>query len=134
MQLTRYTDYSLRVLIHLAVHREELATIEGIAGAYGISRAHLMKIVHQLGLAGYVETVRGRGGGLKLAAIGVAAGLLSAYGLTHLLASLLHNVSATDPATFAMVAGVLILVAFAACYLPARKSSRVEPLVALKYE
>jgi Rrf2 family nitric oxide-sensitive transcriptional repressor len=67
MQLTRYTDYSLRVLIYLAVHREELATIEGIAKAYGISNAHLMKIVHQLGLAGYVETVRGRGGGLRLA-------------------------------------------------------------------
>ena len=67
MQLTRYTDYSLRVLIYLAVHQEELATIDGIAKAYGISNAHLMKIVHQLGLAGYVETVRGRGGGLRLA-------------------------------------------------------------------
>jgi Rrf2 family nitric oxide-sensitive transcriptional repressor len=67
MQLTRYTDYSLRVLIYLAVHQEELATIEEIAKAYGISRAHLTKIVHQLGLAGYVETVRGRGGGLRLA-------------------------------------------------------------------
>jgi Rrf2 family nitric oxide-sensitive transcriptional repressor len=67
MQLTRYTDYSLRVLIYLAVRQEELATIEGIAKAYGISKAHLMKIVHQLGLAGYVETVRGRGGGLRLA-------------------------------------------------------------------
>jgi Rrf2 family nitric oxide-sensitive transcriptional repressor len=67
MQLTRYTDYSLRVLIHLAVHRNELATIEEIARAYGISKAHLTKIVHQLGLAGDVETVRGRGGGLRLA-------------------------------------------------------------------
>src|SRR5436190_17904584 len=67
MQLTRYTDYSLRVLIYLAVHQEELATIEEIANAYGISRAHLMKIVHQLGLAGYLETTRGRGGGLRLA-------------------------------------------------------------------
>ena len=67
MQLTRHTDYSLRVLIHLAVHPEELATIEQIARAYGISKAHLMKIVHQLGLAGYVDTVRGRGGGLRLA-------------------------------------------------------------------
>ena len=67
MQLTRHTDYSLRVLIHLAVHRKELSTIEAIARAYGISNAHLMKIVHQLGLAGYVETVRGRGGGLRLA-------------------------------------------------------------------
>ena len=67
MQLTRYTDYSLRVLIYLAVHQDQLATIEEIAEAYDISKAHLMKIVHQLGLAGYVETVRGRGGGLRLA-------------------------------------------------------------------
>jgi Rrf2 family nitric oxide-sensitive transcriptional repressor len=67
MQLTRYTDYSLRILTYLAVHQEKLATIEEIASAYGISKAHLMKIVHQLGLAGYVETVRGRGGGLRLA-------------------------------------------------------------------
>jgi Rrf2 family nitric oxide-sensitive transcriptional repressor len=67
MQLTRYTDYSLRVLMYLAVHREELATIEAIANAYGISQAHLTKVVHQLGLAGYVQTVRGRGGGLRLA-------------------------------------------------------------------
>ncbi len=67
MQLTRYTDYSLRVLIYLAVHHDQLATIEEIADAYDISKAHLMKIVHQLGLAGYLETVRGRGGGLRLA-------------------------------------------------------------------
>lgn len=67
MQLTRYTDYSLRVLIYLAVHQEELATIEEISDAYGISKAHLMKVVHQLGRAGYLETVRGRGGGIRLA-------------------------------------------------------------------
>lgn len=67
MQLTRYTDYSLRVLIYLAVHQEELATIEEISHAYGISKAHLMKVVHQLGRAGYLETVRGRGGGIRLA-------------------------------------------------------------------
>jgi Rrf2 family nitric oxide-sensitive transcriptional repressor len=67
MQLTRYTDYSLRVLIYLAADPDHLATIDEIARRYGISRAHLMKVVHQLGLRGYVETVRGRGGGLRLA-------------------------------------------------------------------
>ncbi|MCC6846936.1 MAG: Rrf2 family transcriptional regulator [Deltaproteobacteria bacterium] len=67
MQLTSYTDYSLRVLIYLAVHKEGLATIAEISQAYGISKAHLTKIVHQLGLAGYLETIRGRGGGLRLA-------------------------------------------------------------------
>jgi len=67
MKLTRYTDYSLRVLMYLAVRPDHLATIEEIAEAYAISRAHLMKVVHQLGRAGFVETVRGRGGGLRLA-------------------------------------------------------------------
>jgi Rrf2 family nitric oxide-sensitive transcriptional repressor len=67
MQLTTYSDYSLRVLIYLAVRTTELATIERIASTYGISKHHLTKVVHQLGLAGYVKTARGRGGGLRLA-------------------------------------------------------------------
>jgi Rrf2 family nitric oxide-sensitive transcriptional repressor len=67
VQLTRYSDYSLRVLIYLALDPNRLVTIEDIARSYDISKTHLMKVVHQLGLAGYVETVRGRGGGLRLA-------------------------------------------------------------------
>ena len=67
MQLTRYSDYSLRVLIYLAVAPDRLVTIDDIAGSYNISKAHLMKVVHQLGLRGYLETVRGRRGGLRLA-------------------------------------------------------------------
>jgi len=67
MQLTRYTDYSLRVLFYLALPSTHLATIEEIAQAYGISKPHLMKAVHQLGRAGFLETLRGRGGGIRLA-------------------------------------------------------------------
>jgi Rrf2 family nitric oxide-sensitive transcriptional repressor len=66
LQLTRYSDYSLRVLMYLALDPERLVTIEEIAESYGISKAHLTKIVHQLGLRGFVGTVRGRGGGLRL--------------------------------------------------------------------
>jgi len=67
MRLTRYSDFSLRVLMYLAVRPAHLATIEEISQAFGISKAHLMKVVHELGRAGFVETTRGRGGGLRLA-------------------------------------------------------------------
>jgi Rrf2 family nitric oxide-sensitive transcriptional repressor len=67
VQLTRYTDYALRVLIYLALEPGRLATVEEIADRYGISRAHLTKVVHRLGRRGWVETLRGRRGGLRLA-------------------------------------------------------------------
>ena len=75
MRLTVYTDYALRVLMYLALKEDRLATIAEIAKSYGISKNHLMKVAHQLGLAGYVETVRGRGGGLRLAKPVQAIGL-----------------------------------------------------------
>ena len=61
MRLTTYSDYALRVLMYLALKSDGLSTIAEIAGSYKISEAHLMKVVHQLGVAGYIETVRGRG-------------------------------------------------------------------------
>ena len=66
MRLTVLTDYSLRMLIHLAVKPRGRATIAEVATAYGISEAHLMKVAHLLGQSGHVNTVRGRGGGLAL--------------------------------------------------------------------
>jgi Rrf2 family transcriptional regulator, nitric oxide-sensitive transcriptional repressor len=68
MRLTDYTDYSLRVMLYLAVRPEGLATIQEISDAYGISKNHLMKVVQQLGELGWVETIRGRHGGLRLGA------------------------------------------------------------------
>ncbi|MGF6116285.1 Rrf2 family nitric oxide-sensitive transcriptional repressor [Janthinobacterium lividum] len=67
MRLTAYTDYTLRTLMYLGVHRDRLVTIQDIADLHSISKNHLMKVVHQLGLSGIVETVRGRNGGLRLA-------------------------------------------------------------------
>jgi Rrf2 family nitric oxide-sensitive transcriptional repressor len=67
MRLTVYTDYALRLLMYLAVKDDGLATIAEVAESYDVSRNHMMKVAHQLGVAGYVETVRGRTGGLRLA-------------------------------------------------------------------
>jgi len=75
MRLTVYTDYALRMLMYLALKDDGLATIEEIAQSYGISKNHLMKVAHQLGVAGYVDTVRGRNGGLRLAKPAKAIGL-----------------------------------------------------------
>ena len=66
MRLTRYTDYSLRVLIYLGLSEPRQASIADISRAYGISENHLTKVVHQLGLLGFVKTTRGRGGGLRI--------------------------------------------------------------------
>lgn len=66
MRLTDYTDYALRVMLFLAVRRDGLSTIQDISDAYGISKNHLMKVVQQLGEQGWIDTIRGRHGGLRL--------------------------------------------------------------------
>ena len=67
MRLSAFSDYSLQVLMFLGSHRERLSTILEIAEFYGISENHLMKVVNQLSTMGYVDTVRGKGGGMRLA-------------------------------------------------------------------
>jgi len=66
MNITRFTDYSLRVLIYLALHENELVTIKDVAERYGISKNHLMKVVQELSAKGYLVATRGKNGGIKL--------------------------------------------------------------------
>lgn len=75
MRLTLHTDYALRLLMYLAVKPDGRATIREIAETYGVSRNHLVKVAHELGRAGFVETLRGRGGGLRLARPADAIGI-----------------------------------------------------------
>jgi putative ABC transport system permease protein len=74
------------------------------------------------------------GQGMALALLGVGLGLGAALALTRLMARLLYGVSATDPLTFAVVALLLSLIALLACYVPARRATRIDPLVALRHE
>ena len=67
MELSQFTDYSLRTLIFVALAEDELSSVKQIATAYGISRNHLVKVVHNLARNGYLKTFKGKGGGIKLA-------------------------------------------------------------------
>jgi putative ABC transport system permease protein len=117
-----------------------LGLVLSAIGIYGVMHYAVAQRTHEMG----IRIALGAGGahvlwlvigeGLRLALIGVAAGLLAALQLTGVMAHLLFEVSSTDPAIFAIVPVMLVMVAVLACYLPARRASKVDPIVALRYE
>jgi putative ABC transport system permease protein len=117
-----------------------LALVLAVVGVYGVMSYAVTQRTQEIGIrmalgaqmSSVIKLIMKSG--LLLAVVGVGIGLAGAFVVTRLMTSLLFAVGATDMATFAIVSGCLLLISLAACYIPARRATKVDPLVALRYE
>jgi putative ABC transport system permease protein len=109
-------------------------------GLYGVVSYTVSQRTQEIGLRMAIGAAPGQvmrmvvGGGMKLALLGVAIGIAAALGLANLVASMLFGITPFDPASYALTAGVLLVVAALACYLPARRAMRVDPIIAMRHQ